>query len=78
MNHTSNPETLKWPITPNIIIDDYIADSLSVILSPEIPLSSFSLKQCFQNVSFKNDSKKEWIKVLRDIADDLEKNKIPL
>ncbi len=54
------------------MIDDYQADVLMVSLSPEIPLSCFSLKQCFKGVLFKNGSKAEWVKQLREIADSLE------
>lgn len=71
--YTTQPDGLTQPITPSVVIDDFQADVISVILSPEIPLSSFSLKASFQNIAFKNDSKKAWANVLRDIADELDK-----
>ncbi|BDR36823.1 MULTISPECIES: hypothetical protein [Vibrionaceae] len=50
------------------------AGTVNVCLSPEIPPAVFSLKQCFENVPFKNESQKGWAKVLREIADNLEQN----
>lgn len=73
MIHEAEPSKLKYPIKPCIHVDDYVAGNLFVALSPEIPLSSFSLEKCFENVHFKNKSKQEWVKILRKIADDLEK-----
>ncbi|MBO0165040.1 hypothetical protein J0692_22590 [Vibrio alginolyticus] len=72
MQHTTNPNELIYPIKPMIIVDDFKADVVFVSLSPEIPLSSFSLKECFTNVQFKNDSKKAWANELRKIADQLD------
>ncbi len=72
MQHETNPRGLSYPIRPLIIIDDLIAGTVNVSLSPEIPVSSFFLKQCFENVPFKKQAKQDWIKVLREIADELE------
>ncbi|NAX32001.1 hypothetical protein CAG63_18310 [Vibrio sp. V37_P2S8PM304] len=72
MQHTTDPNELTYPIKPMIFVDDFKADVVSVSLSPEIPLSSFSLKECFTNVQFKNDSKKAWANELRKIADQLD------
>ncbi|CAK3334393.1 conserved hypothetical protein [Vibrio crassostreae] len=72
MNNEIDSKGLTCPIKPIIVVDDYHADVLMVSLSPEIPLSCFSLKQCFDKVSFKNGSKAEWVKQLREIADSLE------
>ncbi|EGU42444.1 hypothetical protein [Vibrio scophthalmi] len=72
MQYETNPKGLSWPIKPSIIVDDLVAGNVSIYLSPEIPLSSYSLKQCFENIPFKKESKKEWIRELRQIADELE------
>ncbi|HHY0482710.1 hypothetical protein [Vibrio parahaemolyticus] len=74
MQHTTNPNEVSHQIKPTIIVDDFNAGIVSVWLSPEIPLSSFSLKECFSNVPFKNDSKKAWANVLREIANSLDKS----
>ncbi|HCH0731084.1 TPA: hypothetical protein NKO76_004402 [Vibrio parahaemolyticus] len=72
MQHTTNPNELTYPIKPMIIVDDFKADVVFVSLSPEIPLSSFSLKECFTNVQFKNGCEKAWANELRKIADQLD------
>ncbi|WP_191116384.1 hypothetical protein [Vibrio alginolyticus] len=72
MQHTTNPNELTYPIEPMIIVDDLKADVVFVSLSPEVPLSSFSLKECFANVQFKKGSNKAWAKELRKIADQLD------
>ena len=72
MNSEIDPKGLTCLIKPTVMIDDYQADVLMVSLSPEIPLSCFSLKQCFDGVLFKNGSKAEWVRQLREIADSLE------
>lgn len=69
----TNPKNLSWPISPAIVVDDFNADLINVSLSPEIPISTFVLSECFKNKSFKNNSNVEWAKVLRKIADELEK-----
>lgn len=73
MQRETDPKGLSWPIKPSVIVDDLSAGIIHVSLSPEIPVSPFLLKQCFERVPFKGESKKEWAKVLREIAEELEK-----
>ena len=55
-----------------VIIDDVATGNVSISLSPEIPVSSFSLKQCFDNTLLNSDIRKQWASVLRDIAAELD------
>lgn len=73
MQYETDPKGLSQPIKPSLLIDDIAAGMVNVSLSPEVPLSTFSLKQCFENITFKGEAKEKWIQVLRDIADELEK-----
>ncbi|MFW7525160.1 hypothetical protein ACODM8_13630 [Vibrio ostreicida] len=73
MQYETDPKGLSWPIKPSLIIDDIAAGIVNISLSPEVPLSTFSLKQSFENMTFKGGAKEKWIEVLRDIADELEK-----
>ncbi|TCT62844.1 hypothetical protein [Vibrio crassostreae] len=73
MQYETDPKGLSWPIKPSLIIDDIAAGIVNVSLSPEVPLSTFPLKQPFENMTFKGEAKEKWIEVLRDIADELEK-----
>ncbi|MFL7036466.1 hypothetical protein BCS71_25780 [Vibrio lentus] len=73
MTNEIDPKPLTWPIKPSIIVDEFKADALYVSLSPEISLASFSLKQCFDGVRFKDGAKEEWAKQLRALADSLDK-----
>ena len=68
MQYETNPKGLSWPIKPTLIIDDVATGNVSINLSPEIPVSWFSLKQCFDNASLKGDIRKQCASVLRDIA----------
>lgn len=72
MHQEVDPKGLTWPIKPSIVVDDSVTGTVNVCLSPEIPPADFSLKQCFENLPFKNESQKGWAKVLREIADNLE------
>lgn len=72
MQYETDPKGLSWPIKPSLLIDDIAAGRMNISLSPEIPVSSFSLKQSFANMTFKGEAKEKWIEVLRDIADELE------
>ena len=73
MQYVTDPIGLSWPIKPSLIIDDITAGIVNVSLSPEVPLSTFSLEQSFENMTFKGEAKEKWIEVLRSIADKLEK-----
>ncbi|MCG9657614.1 hypothetical protein [Vibrio mediterranei] len=73
MQYETDPKGLSWPIKPSLLIDDIAAGMVNVSLSPEVPLSTFSLKQLFENMTFKGEAKEKWIEVLRNIADELEK-----
>ncbi|GLT18733.1 hypothetical protein GCM10007938_25140 [Vibrio zhanjiangensis] len=72
MQYETDPKGLSWPIKPALIIDNVATGNVSVSLSPEIPVSSFSLKQCFDNTSLNSDIRKQWASVLRDIASELD------
>lgn len=73
MQYETDPKGLSWPIKPTLIIDNIATGHISINLSPEIPVSSFSLKQCFDNAALKSDIRKQWASVLRDIAAELDK-----
>lgn len=73
MQYETDPKGLSWPIKPSLLIDDIAAGRVNVSLSPEVPLSTFSLKQSFESMTFKGEAKEKWIEVLRDIADELER-----
>ncbi len=73
MQYETDLKGLSWPIKPSLIIDDIAAGSVNVFLSLEVPVSTFSLKQSFENMTFKGEAKEKWIEVLRGIADELEK-----
>lgn len=73
MQYETDPKGLSWPIKPSLIIDDIAAGSVHVFLSPEVPVSTFPLKQSFEHMTFKGEAKEKWIEVLRGIADELEK-----
>lgn len=74
MPNEIDTKALSYPINPSIIVDDFKAGDLSVWLSPEIALSTFSIKQCFDNVPFKGEARKEWAALLREIADNIDKD----
>lgn len=72
MSLTIKPQELTHDLTPQVMVDDYVAGTIHIYLSPEISLQNVELSECFKGMNFKKDCRAEWAKELRKIAGSLE------
>lgn len=65
----------KYPLTPNLMVDELIPGRADIWLSPEFATTGFHLRDSFKGLKCSPEARTEWGRILREIADDVENAK---